>query len=227
VDYGCLSPGALVRECLASSSEQAWAEFLRRFHPLIMRVVVRVARRWGETRTQLLDELVQETYLKICQNRASLMHGFQSVREDAVFAYIKVFTANLVQDYFKSRNAKKRDGELRSETLESVECSSARVRPVVQLIERDLLVRQIETCLASLDLGANGDRDREIFWLYYRCGLPAREIASIETMGLSTKGVESTIGRITRELRTMLGESQSPSNVSRRIEKGISAEESL
>jgi RNA polymerase sigma-70 factor (ECF subfamily) len=44
-------------------------------------------------------------------------------------------------------------------------------------------------------------RDRNLFWLYYRQGLTAEAISRIPAIGLSAKGAESAIGRLTRLLR--------------------------
>ena len=40
-----------------------------------------------------------------------------------------------------------------------------------------------------------------MFWLYYRVGLTANAIAALPSIGLSMKGVESTILRLIRLLR--------------------------
>ena len=50
-------------------------------------------------------------------------------------------------------------------------------------------------------VGPDQERNRTIFWLHYRAGLSARAIAELPGMGLTTKGVESILMRITRELR--------------------------
>ena len=49
-------------------------------------------------------------------------------------------------------------------------------------------------------------RNREIFWLHYRAGLSARAIADLPEIGLTAKGVESVIMRVTKELRERLAE---------------------
>jgi DNA-directed RNA polymerase specialized sigma24 family protein len=51
----------------------------------------------------------------------------------------------------------------------------------------------IETCLNLLFLS---ERDRTIFWLHYRQGLTATQIAAIPTLNLTVKGVESTLWRL-------------------------------
>ncbi len=47
-------------------------------------------------------------------------------------------------------------------------------------------------------------RDRNLFWLYYRQGLTAQAISQIPSIGLSAKGVESAIARLTRLLRDVI-----------------------
>jgi hypothetical protein len=71
-------------------------------------------------------------------------------------------------------------------------------------IERTVLLQEIESILNGLVAGPNADRDRLIFWLYYRSGLAANSIASIPSIDLTTKGVESTLQRMTTQLRNHL-----------------------
>jgi len=66
VDYATLSADELALACFQEGEEPAWAEFVRRFQPLIAGVVFRVACKWGETSPQIIDDLVQDTYLKVC-----------------------------------------------------------------------------------------------------------------------------------------------------------------
>jgi len=40
-----------------------------------------------------------------------------------------------------------------------------------------------------------------IFWLYYEQGYSAKEISLLPSMGLTVKGVESTLQRLTRFLK--------------------------
>ena len=48
------------------------------------------------------------------------------------------------------------------------------------------------------------ERDRRIFWLYYRAGLKPAVIARMPGIGLSVKGVESAVFRLTKLVRTVL-----------------------
>jgi RNA polymerase sigma-70 factor, ECF subfamily len=69
-------------------------------------------------------------------------------------------------------------------------------------------MREIDATLSQIAAGPQLQRSRRIFWLYYRVGLTANAIAALPYIGLSTKGVESTILRLTRLLREELDRSQ-------------------
>jgi RNA polymerase sigma-70 factor (ECF subfamily) len=206
VDYSTISAEELVLTCFQSGNELAWTEFVRRFQPLIARVVLRVARQWGESSRQTIDDLIQETYLKLCADRLQLLQTFRSTHEDAIYGYIKVFTANLVHDHFKGMRSKKRGGETATASIdgEDLDRLPQVSTSAAALLERGILIQQIDSCLREVSSGPDSIRDRKIFWLYYRTGLAASAIAAFPTIGLSTKGVESTLLRLTRQVRRRL-----------------------
>jgi RNA polymerase sigma-70 factor (ECF subfamily) len=215
--------------CLRNGQESAWLEFVRRFHPLIASVVLRVARQWGQASPAVVDDLVQETYLKICADRSRLLQNFQPTHKDAVYGYVKIFTANLTQDYFKGLSAKKRGGSAATGSLEVEVGKDGPREPESATIslERNLLVGQIAACLDGVVSGPTGERDSRIFWLYYRSGLAASEIAALPTIGLSTNGVESTILRLTRIVRQKLTSPKQTESVKKGFIEGIRPSESL
>jgi RNA polymerase sigma-70 factor (ECF subfamily) len=105
VDCSAMTPVELANACLRTGGEPAWNDFVRRFQPLIASVAGRRARRWGEPSLDVLDDLIQETFLKLCADRRTLLQKFQPENPDAIFGYIKVLTANLVHDHFKALNS--------------------------------------------------------------------------------------------------------------------------
>jgi RNA polymerase sigma-70 factor, ECF subfamily len=229
VDYKALPPADLVVHCLRTGEELAWIEFVRRFQPLIASVALRVARQWGQTSSSVVDDVVQETYLKLCTDRLRLLRNFKSSHKDAIYGYVKVFAANLAHDHFKASHAQKRGGAVETASMNDeagAECT-ARMQPTDIILERNLLVGKVAACLEGIALGQTGDRDRRIFWLYYRAGLSASAIATLPTIGLSTKGVESTILRLTRAVRQRLTARIKQAPASSGASEGISSENSL
>ena len=207
MDYSAISSEELVRICFQSGNEQAWADFIRRFHPLIARAVIRVARQWGESSPQVIDDLIQDTYLKLCERRGNLSLQLNPSNQNAIYGYIKVFTANLVHDQFRASHSQKRGGGVKPDSLDIGNFSAVEQHLGIseaEIIDRKLLMQEIDSCLQSLDQGPNAVRDRRIFWLYYRVGLTAGAIAALPAIALTTKGVESTILRLTRQVRRQL-----------------------
>src|ERR1700678_3100899 len=106
--YSSLSIEELVRRCSASRSADAWEEFVRRFHRLIASVVLRTATRFGDSSRQTVDDLIQETYLKLCADKFRILRNFEQQHPDAFLGYIKVLAANVVRDHFKASYSQKR-----------------------------------------------------------------------------------------------------------------------
>lgn len=200
--YAELSPVQLVRECAGSKKTEAWAEFIRRFQPVIAAAVLRTARHFGDPPRQLLDDLIQETYLKLCENDSRLLRAFQPRGEDSIYGYLKVVAANIVHDHFKSALAEKR-GAGQTETMGDAIQIDLKATSVdgVDWLHRKLQLEQIDTILRELTSGKDQERKRTIFWLRHRQGLTASEIASLPSIGLSTEGVESVLLRLSLMIR--------------------------
>jgi RNA polymerase sigma-70 factor (ECF subfamily) len=181
------SPEELLRECADLRQSQAWDRFLRRFNPLIVATVVRTIRRYGFDRAGLSDDLAQEVYLKFSANRAKVLREFEPRYPGAVFGYLRVIAANVVHDHFKSKLGKHPDPCPLPDNVAGPDETEWR-----------LLLRDIDDLLKKPPIGA---RDRQIFWLYYRQGMSAKEIAAISSLNLTIKGVESVIVRLNQLIR--------------------------
>ena len=227
VDYSELPANDLFLECLRTGDEPAWSEFVHRFQPLIASVVLRVARQWGESSPNVIDDLIQETYLKLCADRLRIFRSFRPMHPDAVYGYVKVFAANMARDHFKASHAIKR-GSLTG-TAAPADHAPASVGDLhAQLsVETTLLVGQVTDCLQNVTSGPTAKRDRTIFWLYYRVGLPASAIAKLPTVELSTKGVESTIRRVTGAIREELARRKQSRSALEEQRKGMRPAESF
>ena len=206
MDLRSLPPDRLIAACVATRDESVWAEFIRRFHPLVSTVVLRTARQWGEPIPSLIDDLTQETYLKLCANDCRLLKNFRSQYPCAIFGFLKVVTANVVHDHFKASRAAKRGAGGVLATLQDADGNGNDVagtcsRSPSSTIEETILLGEIDRCLGKGVGPSELGRSRRIFWLYYRCGLSARAIAALPNIQLTTKGVESTILRLNRLVR--------------------------
>ncbi|HEX7285278.1 MAG TPA: sigma-70 family RNA polymerase sigma factor [Candidatus Angelobacter sp.] len=201
-----LSPQELLQLCLASEDEALWLEFVRRFQPLIARVIVKRVRRRTIPHPSLVDDLVQETYLKLCANQRKALREFECDHENALFGFLKKVAHNVVEDHFRSSYSQKRGSGREEECLEDITFLTAAGRGPAEESEHNILIGRIARCLDECAQGPTYRRDSAIFWLYYRHGLTAKAISEIPAIGLTLKGVESTLLRLTRMVRGKLNE---------------------
>jgi RNA polymerase sigma-70 factor (ECF subfamily) len=206
-----LSAQELVSFCLDSQDEAGWTEFVRRFQPLIAGVVNRcVCRRVGPS-PALVDDLVQETYLKLCANNYKALRDFKFKDEHGFFGFLKVVASRVVEDHFRGSHSQKRGSGREQQDIEEVRTTAPFRSSSPQPAEVAILMGQIERCLTKLALEPNFARDHVIFWLYYHQGLTAKAISQLPGITLSVKGVESTLLRLTRFVKACLTDPPPPS----------------
>jgi RNA polymerase sigma-70 factor (ECF subfamily) len=119
---------------------------------------------------------------------------------------LKTIAFSVVQDHFRAQLTEKRGGGRRQEHLEDVDNANPSPARGMRQAEREILLREIDEFLSTVTSPGTRERDRCIFWLYYRHGLTARAISQIPALALTEKGVESTIWRLTQQVRQELAE---------------------
>jgi RNA polymerase sigma-70 factor (ECF subfamily) len=223
-----MSGEELIRACAEGNDGAAWDEFVSRFHRPISLSIIRAAYQWGEIPQQVVDDLVQDTYLKLCTNKCCQLLEFGARHPDAILGYVKTIAVNVAHDHFKSLHSQKRGSGKVSQIMENADPRAAPSEPGGQeAMEREVLFKQIDECIETCLEGADRDRDRTIFWLYYQQGMTAKDIAALPTIGLSAKGVESVIVRVIRLLRErMVGMQIQLGSKSTQGEKGFLPAES-
>ena len=194
----------LLRDCIQSGEQAAWLEFVSRFQPMLAGAVAKAARRWTTPAPALVDDLVQMTYLKLCANRCRALRELDCDHESSLYGFLKVVASHVVQDHFRSSSCQKRGKGRGEETMETSIGTADPIAPGAHDGEQRILMSQIQECLENYASGPNCERDFAIFWLYYRQGFTAKEISGLPEIGISTKGVESTLLRLTRLLRAKL-----------------------
>ena len=210
-----MSAEELIHACAESNDGAAWEEFVVRFRRPISLSILRIAYQWSGVPQQVVDDLVQETYLKLCADRCRLLCDFASQHPEAVAGYIKTIAVNVAHDHFKSLHSQKRGSGETAQLLEDVEPHAQSGDLGGQAaMEREVLLKQIDSCLETCSEGSDRERDRLIFWLYYQQGMSAKAIAALPTVGLTAKGVESAIFRLTRLVREQIVGLRSQTSIS-------------
>jgi RNA polymerase sigma-70 factor (ECF subfamily) len=196
-----ISSNDLARLCAAQAGTEAWAEFVRRFSRPIALSALRVGRLWRETSPAVIDDIVQDVFLKFCEDDRRVLQEFEPRHPDSFIAFVKVVSAAAANDYFRKRNTTKRGGGLKEEPLSEFHADAVQSS---EWLERNQLLKEIDAFLEASGREETGKRDRTVFWLYYQQGMTASAIAGLPGMSLSVKGVESALHRMTALIRSHL-----------------------
>ena len=208
--YSSMSLKDVVCLCAGPCDDEAWEEFIFRVGKPIRLVVSRTASLWGQHSRSLVEDLIQVTYLKLWEGGRVLLKEFAVQRPEAIVGYLKRTAANATHDYFKHGHSQLSGGDtphvstsdLDPEAGEDIDGSQEKIDWHIFLNEID---EHLKRCLS----GPDQERDRMIFWLYFRQGMSTKEIASLPTIGLGTKGVGSVIERLKHLIRDqILGSSE-------------------
>jgi RNA polymerase sigma-70 factor (ECF subfamily) len=167
---------------------------------VIAGVVMKALRRGTKPSLALVDDLIQETYLKLFHDHARALRRLVCDHENAFYGFLKVVAANTVRDHFRGAVSKKRGSGVPEIELDG-QVDSSLLKSSSPDVERSLLLQAIERCLETDPAYSNLMRDRVIFWLYYKHGLTAQAISRLPSVGLTVKGVESALLRMIQHIR--------------------------
>jgi RNA polymerase sigma-70 factor (ECF subfamily) len=202
----------LAKACARSADAAEWTEFLRRCTPLASLVALRVSRSWVNFPSPAtVHDIVQEIFMKLCEQERRILREFEPRGEDSFLGLLRLVSGSVANDYFRRTHSAKRGGKVVTMALaeEGAPGPSASVHPTARL-DQQVLLAQLDQKLRSAP-EVICERDRALFWLYYRQGLTAEEIAGLAGAGLTPKGVESALRRVAKWLRGEV-EKQKPGN---------------
>jgi RNA polymerase sigma-70 factor, ECF subfamily len=191
----------LARICAYSDDPHEWERFVHAISRVVAIAARRVGMQWGDASAATVSEIVQEVFLKLCEDHRRVLREFEDRGNDSFLKLLRMITNSVGTDHFRRMHAEKRGGGAHLVSLEPNH--PALDVPDVQALramEWSSLVAQLDGLL-RLYPKAVKPRDRHIFWLYYRQGMTADAISRIPTVGLTAKGVESALLRLTRLLR--------------------------
>lgn len=193
----------LLHVCLGSGEQEQWREFVRRTQPLLASVIMNTIRRWKEPAPSLVDDLIQDTYVKLFANDGKALRSIKNEYENTIFGYLKVVASNVVRDHFRQAENKADEVELSDPVLPAPQDGHDR-------LEFAHLKGKVEALLEHFSSSETYERDVAIFWFFYEQGFTAKEISLLPNIGLTVKGVEAVLFRLTRFLREEFGGEPAP-----------------
>lgn len=203
--YSSLSLKDVVCLCAEPGDDEAWEEFACRVGRPISLTIMRTASLWGEPSRSLVEDLIQMTYLKLWEGGCGLLRDFAIQHPDAILGYLKKTAVNATHDYFKHGRSQSSGGDQPHVSTSDVDPEAGNeVHGSQERIAFGIFLHEIDEHLKRVLTGPDAERDRMIFWLYFRQGMSTKEIASLPTIGLGAKGVGSVIERLKHCVREQI-----------------------
>jgi DNA-directed RNA polymerase specialized sigma24 family protein len=167
--------------------------------------IMRTASLWRNPSQALVEDLVQVTYLKLWEGGCRLLRDFAIQRPEAILGYLKKTAANATHDYFKHGHSQSSGGGTPHVSTTDVEPEAGtEAHGSEEKIAFGVFLGEIDHHLKRCLTGPDQERDRMIFWMYFRQGMSTKEIASLPTIGLGAKGVGSVIERLKYAIREQI-----------------------
>jgi RNA polymerase sigma factor (sigma-70 family) len=215
-----LTVNELLRRCAARPvDEDAWQEFVRRYHTTIRVFVTRTLKQRLYTDPELKqqnpdateDDLVQAVYAKLVNDPGTL-ERFAGEFDNSIFQYLGIIATNVVRDHFRVVLALKRPrvtfslDQLTSDSDQMLAKEGFDITSSSPDAQRDLTVTQaeIEEALGGILKGRNGARDILIFKLRFFEGIGPAEIVRSLGGELTAPAVSSIINRTVLRIRPIL-----------------------
>jgi RNA polymerase sigma-70 factor (ECF subfamily) len=153
----------------------------------------------------VVEDLVQVTYLKLWEDGCRLLRDFANQHPEAILGYLKKTAANAAHDYFKHRRSPSAGGDQPHVSTWDVDPEAGQeTHGSQEKISFEVILGEIDDRLKQVLTGPDRERDRMIFWLYFRQGMSTKEIAFLPAIGLSTKGVGSVLERVKQCVREQI-----------------------
>ena len=208
----------LLTRCLQRPpDEEAWREFVRRYHAAIRASVAKTfhsrAAQEIDRRAQfpddLIEDLVQVVYVRLVEEGNRALNRFEGQHENSIFQYLGIISMNVVRDHFREAKAQKRpklsfsldelldnvgDGGILKDAISGADGPSTRAACNVTM-------EDLESALLRAVSRRHRDRDALIFKLRYIDGLTLDEIKKALALDISPIGIGSILNRINRKLR--------------------------
>ena len=113
MDLSTLPGNDLAKLCCDAGNLAAWNEFVCRYQKPIALAVRRKARKFGVLSPEVVDDLVQDIFLRLCADNCNILKKFVSKEPDSIIGYLVVVARNVAHDHFRATLAQRAGGDVR------------------------------------------------------------------------------------------------------------------
>ena len=79
----------ILRQCLGGGNSAQWEAFFALAQPMVASAIIRTLARGSAMNRDLADDLIQNTFVKICDDNFRVLRNFRSDDPTALRAYLK------------------------------------------------------------------------------------------------------------------------------------------
>jgi RNA polymerase sigma factor (sigma-70 family) len=189
----------LVELCL-ERNEDAWVELLRRYRRLIAGVAARTILRSLWPADGLVQDLVEDSIVRICANEFRALRELEWQHEGALRGLLQVVASTTAQDYLRKALSPKRD-IAKEKSLEEPGLVVPVQERFAERVEQKILMEQLVRCLKKL-IHSEPDctRDIAMFLLFYGWRVTAADLARLYR--LNVRKVENILAKLSRLARS-------------------------
>jgi DNA-directed RNA polymerase specialized sigma24 family protein len=184
--------------------DEHWAEFVRRFNPLLVRSITVAWRKGGQGEwppPEIAADLLQDVYTNIVKNDFQLLRHFRGNTDAEAEAYLAHAAIHQTYSFVRHHHALRRYAPEVSLHEWIEEAGEPAAAPQQASVSDSELVRILNQCID----GPNRKRDILIFVLYARDGYSVAEIARLGVTDLKETSIANLIGQIKARLKKCLG----------------------
>ncbi|AKU92269.1 RNA polymerase sigma factor [Vulgatibacter incomptus] len=192
-----MSTDDLIERC-ARRDEAAWSTLLADHRSVVVRIIGRIV---GDSDPSSVADLEQEVYVRLLANDCDALRRLRDPGALSLRAFVCTTAANVARDHLRRKRVRK--------VVSHVDWGDLEDEPVDPGLGADERVglwqgaARVSEALRRAVREPNAARDSLIFKAHYVEGLTAPEIEAMG-VGLSTKGVETVLFRLTAKVRNLL-----------------------
>ena len=189
----------LLRGCLSQGQSPDWERFIAEAQPIVAAAVLRMIQPRTGLKRELADDLIQDTFLKMCAADFRILRNFRTGDANALRVYLKTIAASVVMDHLRSASAVKSGSGVPTANLDDAMPRLSVTDPQFEAFESRMMVAEVGKCLHKQD-----QRNQRIFWLYHLQEMRPKTIAALPGIGMTVNAIETVVYRLTRAVRECL-----------------------
>lgn len=196
-------------------NEQAWGEFLERFHQHICRAIYRACIKTNYRKGfRKIEDIAQDVYLRLLENDGARLKNFTGKWNGSIYKFLEIVAIRMTYNHLVYSLAKKRIPASKMKSIETKVCNSwddgqLELRDLLGEDDWQFVIFEFEEAIDQIIDGftmelAKNERAKHIFKQYYFRGLSPREISQLPEFDIKPKTVSNIASELAKTVERRL-----------------------